>query len=102
MVHLLRAEEGCPLAITTVNGLPQGCPSAPLALSMAMASPEEGFYRIIAGAQVNPNTVYLNMYMYDVTLVAAPEAADKCFEALGHTLAEAGMKLKEDIHTVDH
>ena len=34
--------------------------------------------------------------MDDMTLIVAPESADKCVEALSHTLTEAGMKLNED------
>ena len=66
---------------------------------MAMASPEDDFYRLIANAQMNPKSVYLNRYMDDMTLIVAPESADTCFEALSHTLAEAGTKLDEDKRT---
>ena len=47
------------VTIVTDDGLPQGCPSAPLAFSMAMSSPEEEYYRIVADAQVNPKACYL-------------------------------------------
>ena len=99
MMHLLRTEEGDPLETTTVDGLPPGCPPAPLAFSMAMANPEEDFYRSIAEAQVNPKPVFLNRYTDDITLIAAPEAADKCFEALRQALTEAGMLLNEATRT---
>ena len=37
--------------------------------------------------------------MDDIPLIVAPEAADACFEALSHTLTEAGMQLNEDTCT---
>ena len=49
---------------------------------MAMASPEDDFYRLIAEAQVNPKAVYLKRYMDDVPRLVAPAEADKCFDAL--------------------
>ena len=69
-------------------GLPQGCPSAPLAFSLAMASPEDEFFRRVAETKVNPKSV--------ITLIVAPESADTCFEALSQALTEAGMKLNVD------
>ena len=82
MTHLLRTEEGDPGEITTVDGLLQGCPSAPVAFSMAMVTPEDDVYRTIADARVSPAAAHFSTYMGDLTLVTAPEAADKCFEAL--------------------
>ena len=45
MTHILRTDEGEPIEIVTVDGLPQGCPSAPLAFSLAMGDPEQEFSR---------------------------------------------------------
>ena len=44
MTHILLTEEGEPVEIVTTDGLPQGCPSAPLAFSLAMGDPEQEFY----------------------------------------------------------
>ena len=96
MPHILRTEEGEPIDITTVYGLPQGCPSAPWAFSMAMATLDEDFYRVLVESPVGTQHVQLERYMDEITLVAAPRVADACFEALGRTLIEAGMKLAED------
>ena len=39
MTHILRTDEGESIEIVTRDGLPQGCPSAPLAFSLAMGDP---------------------------------------------------------------
>ena len=45
MTHILRTDEGESIEIVTTDGLPQGCPSAPLAFSLAMGDPELEFSR---------------------------------------------------------
>ena len=96
MTHILRTEEGEPVEIVTTDGLPQGCPSAPLAFSLAMGDPELEFFAALAQAYVNPNHYALRRYMDDITLIAAPQVADKCYSELKAALTRAGMKLNED------
>ena len=71
-------------------------PAAPLAFSMATASPGKDFYRHIAAMAVSHIAIYLKRYMGDITLVVAPDVEDKCSAALRDTLTEAGMSLNEN------
>ena len=96
MTHILRTEEGEPAEIVTIDGLPQGCPSAPLAFSLATGDPEQEFFMALAQAGVSPNHFALRRYMGDITLIPAPHVADKCYSELNEALIRAGMKLSED------
>jgi hypothetical protein len=100
MTHLLKRDDGKTETIITTDGLPQGCPSAPLAFSMLMKDTEEQFCRHIAG---DPHVVihggrgvHIRRYMGDISLIVAPEIADQCFEYLCKALTEGGMKLNQD------
>ena len=55
MTHILRTDEGNPIEIVTADGLPQGCPSAPVAFSLAMGGPEQEFFQAMASKGINPN-----------------------------------------------
>jgi hypothetical protein len=96
MLHILNSEDGSPVEIVTHDGLPQGCPSAPLAFSLAMGDPEQEFFTAMAHAGVEPKHFALRRYMDDITLIAAPQYADKVYEELKDSLTRAGMKLNED------
>ena len=96
MTHIILTEEGEPVEIVTTDGLPQGCPSAPLAFSLAMGDPEQEFFTEMAQTGTNPNHFSLRRYMDDITLITAPHIADKCYSALKEALIRAGMKLNED------
>jgi hypothetical protein len=50
MTHILKRDDGKTETIINTDGLPQGCPSAPLAFSLFMKDTEEHFRRHIAGA----------------------------------------------------
>ena len=70
---------------------------------MAMASPDDGFCRSIAEAQVRPKPVCLKRCMGDITLIVAPESADKCFEAFSHSVMEVGNEAERgQMHGGDH
>ena len=43
--HILRTDEGDPTEVVTLDGLPHGCPSAPLAFSLATGDQEQEFVR---------------------------------------------------------
>ena len=73
MTHILRTDEGDPIEIVIADGLPQGCPSAPLAFSLAMGDPEQEFVQAMARNGINPNNFALRSYMGDLALIAAPE-----------------------------
>ena len=75
MTHILRTDEGDPLEVATSDGLPQECPSAPLAASLGMGDPEEEFFQAMAREGINPNNFVLKRYMCDLTLIAAPPVA---------------------------
>ena len=62
------------MGIVTMDGLPQGCPSAPSAFSLAMGDPEQEFFTAMAQAGVDPNHFALRRYMDDITLISAPTA----------------------------
>ena len=96
MTHILRTDEGDPIEIVTLDGLPQGCPSAPWAFSLAIGDPEEEFFQAMARAGINPNNFALQRYMDDMTLAAAPTDAEKCYTELRDALTRAGVMLNED------
>ena len=99
MTHILRTDEGEPIEIVTMDGLPQGCPSAPLAFSLAMGDPEHEFFQAVASERINPNHFALRRYMDDMTLVTAPHVAERCYAELKEALARSGVKLSEDKRT---
>ena len=99
MTHILKTDEGEPTQIITYDGLPQGCPSAPLAFSLAMGDPEHDFFQNLAYAGMGPTHFALRRYMDDMTLITAPQVAERCYETLKEALAAAGMKLNEDTFT---
>ena len=72
MTHILSTEGGNPVEIITMDELPQGCPSAPLAFSLAMGDPEQEFFIAMAQAGVDPNHFALRRYMDEITLISAP------------------------------
>ena len=100
MTHILRRDDGITETIITKDGLPQGCPSAPLAFSLFMKETEENFCRYIAGGpQVEIHGgrgIHIRRYMDDISLIVAPEIADRCFEYLSKALTEGGMKFNQD------
>ena len=96
MIHILRTDEGESIEIVTMDGLPQGCPLALLASSLAMGDPEHEFFQNIAFAGTNPTHLALRRCMGGMTLIATPQVAEQCCAELKEALTKAGLKLNED------
>ena len=74
-------------------------PLGTLALSLAMGDPEQDFVQAVANVGINPDHFALRRYMGDMTLITAPQVAERCYAELKEARARAGMKLNEDKRT---
>ena len=81
--HIVRKEDGSTTNIITVDGLPQGCPFAPILVSLATDAPLREFNGKLAR---HPTFAHLQRegrasldimrYMDDITIVTSDELAD--------------------------
>ena len=98
--HVIRFEDGHLEHVSTVDGLPQGCPSAPLAFSLGLKRSIDRFWERLGEERGIPATdihkVKLFRYLDDITLITPPSVANKAFEILSTTLTEEGMLLNEE------
>ena len=98
--HIVRRQEGNVEHIVSTDGLPQGCPSAPLAFSLGLAKSVSRFWQILCNERGIPANfwqgVRLLRYLDDITLICPPEIADETYHVLRQVLTEDGMLLNED------
>ena len=55
-----------------------------------MGDPEHDFFQNLAYAGMDPTHFALRRYMGDMTLITAPQVAERCCEALKEALTKAG------------
>ena len=86
MTNIVRMEDGTTTKIITTDGLPQGCPSAPILFSLATDAPLREFYGKLARhptfSQLHregKTSIQIMRYMDDITLVTSSELADLAF-----------------------
>ena len=103
MTHIVRKEDGSVTNIITTDGLPQGCPSAPILFSLATDAPMKEFYGKLARhptfAQLQREgrtSLDIMRYMDGITIVTSNELADLAFLTIKEALEEAGMLLNVD------
>ena len=84
----------------SVDGLPQGCHSAPLASSLGIAKSTSVFGHIICNARGIPAThwqaVRILRYFDDRILTCPPDISDEAYQLLRGVLTQDGMILHED------
>ena len=98
MTHIVKKEDGATAKIITTNGLPQGCPSAPLLFSLATDAPLRELYGMLARhptlarlQREGRANIQIMRYMDDITIVTSDELADLAFITIKEALEEAGM-----------
>ena len=106
MTHIVKMEDGTTTKIITKDGLPQGCPSAPIFFSLATDAPIREFYGKLARhptfshlQREGKASIQIMRYMDDITLVTSSELADLAFLTIKEAMEEAGMLLNMDKRT---
>ena len=95
--HIVRRQYG---NVDSADGLPQGCPSAPLGFSLGRAKTISRAWQILSNERGIPashwHAVRLVRHIDDITLICPPYIADEAYHVLREVLTQGGMILNED------